>query len=75
MPAYRFTIQKNDAQTEDLGFIKLVDDSEAILFAKQMVEDMMYNDPKYCAGCAIGVFEGKRTVGNVLNVGSIEPKK
>jgi hypothetical protein len=63
MSAYRFVIHKNGARTEELGFMSLADDVEALAFGKQVIRDMEHKDAY--GGWTMDILEGKRTVGAI----------
>jgi hypothetical protein len=65
MPMYRFALHHRADETEKLGIMELLDDTEALAFAKRMIEDMADNDRTQCDGCAVGITDGKRTVGRI----------
>jgi hypothetical protein len=65
MPTYRFAMHHGAAETEELGIMKLLDDAEAVDFAKRIVHDMADDDPTQCDGCAVDITDGKRAVGHI----------
>jgi len=65
MPTYCFAIHHTAAETEKLGIIKLLDDAEALAFAKRMIQDMEADDPAQCDGCAVNITDGTRAVGRI----------
>jgi hypothetical protein len=65
MPAYRFAMHHGAVETEELGFMKLLDDAEAVDFAKQIIHDMPEEDRIQGDGCAVDITDGKRLVGRI----------
>jgi hypothetical protein len=63
MGYYHFTIDKSGG-IEVLGGTPLVDDNAAIAFSKQVIRDLKH-DAKECAGWAMRITEGARTVGAI----------
>ena len=63
MGYYHFTIDKNGG-IEVLGGTPLVDDDAAIAFSKQVIRDLKH-DAKECAGWAMLITEGARSVGAI----------
>jgi len=63
MAYYHFTIDKNGG-IEVLGGTPLADDDAAIAFSKQVIRDLQH-DAKECAGWAMLITEGARSVGAI----------
>jgi len=63
MGYYHFTIDKSGG-IEVLGGTPLDDDDAAIAFGKQVIRDLKH-DAKECAGWAMLITEGARTVGAI----------
>jgi hypothetical protein len=64
MHAYHFTLRNDGAQVDDLGFMGLADDDEALVFGKQVIRDLKGGDRNY-AGWIMDITEGERPVGNI----------
>jgi hypothetical protein len=64
MLAYHFTLRNDGAQVDDLGFMGLADDDEALVFGKQVIRDLKGGDRNY-AGWIMDITEGERPVGNI----------
>jgi hypothetical protein len=64
MLAYHFTLRKDGARVDDLGFMALVDDGAALVFGTQVIRDLMRGDRNY-SGWIMDITEGKRLVGNI----------
>ena len=64
MLTYHFTLRNDGAQVDDLGFMGLADDGEALVFAKQVIRDLMRGDRNY-SGWIMEITEGERLVGNI----------
>jgi hypothetical protein len=65
MLPYRFELRNNSGRrVEDLGFMELVDDGEALAFGKQVIFDLVREDRNY-AGWIMDIIEGKRPVATV----------
>jgi hypothetical protein len=62
MPIYRFATHFGAAETEELGFMKLRDDAEAVDFAKRIIHDMPEEDRTQGDGYSVGITDGKRAV-------------
>ncbi len=60
MGYYHFTVDKS-GEIEVLGGTPLLDDDAAIAFGKQVIRDLKH-DAKECAGWAMLITEGARTV-------------
>jgi hypothetical protein len=63
MGYYHFTIDKSGG-IEVLGGTPLDDDAAAIAFSQQVIRDLKH-DAKECAGWAMLITEGARTVGAI----------
>jgi hypothetical protein len=68
VPAYRFAIRKDAAKIEKLGVMGLPDDAAALVFGKQLIQDMvLYGKPGAdYAGWTLEIVEGERTIGGFL---------
>jgi hypothetical protein len=60
MPIYRFAMHLGAAETEELGFMRLLDDAEAVDLAKRVIHDMPEEDRT--DGRSLGITDGKRAV-------------
>jgi hypothetical protein len=63
MGYYHFTVDKS-GRIEVLGGTLLADDDAAVAFGKQVIRDLNH-DAKECAGWAMLITEGARTVGAI----------
>jgi hypothetical protein len=64
MLTYHFTLRNDGDRVDDLGFMGLADDGEALAFGKQVIQDLVHGDRNY-AGWIIEITEGERPVGNI----------
>lgn len=64
MLAYHFRVRNDGARVDDLGFMTLVDDGEALDFGQQVIRDLMGGDRNY-SGWIMDITEGERLVGNI----------
>ena len=60
MPMYRFALHHGAVEIEELGFMKLLDDAEAVDFAKQIIHDMPDEDRTQSS---LDITDGERAVG------------
>ena len=65
MPAYRFAMHHGAVETEELGFMKLLDDAEAVDFAQRIIHDMPNKDRTQGVGRSVAITDGKRAVGRI----------
>ena len=62
MPAYHFAPRDDAGHNEDLGFIDLRDDEDAVAFGQEVIEDLLQmSDPKL-VGSTLDITERKRQV-------------
>jgi hypothetical protein len=64
MIIYHFAMHVDGAGFEDLGFMSLAGDGDALAFGKQVILDLMHGDRKY-AGWIMDITEGERPVGRL----------
>jgi hypothetical protein len=62
MITYHFAVHSKRAGIEDLGFMTLANDSEAITFGEQIIRDLTQRDAMPFADWTMGIIEGKRAV-------------
>jgi len=62
MKPYRFAMQNDGKQIEELGGLAMRDDGEALAFGEQIARDLADGSQP---GLAVAIFEGARTVGSV----------
>jgi len=62
MPSYRFAMQNDGTQTEELGGMSMRDDGDALAFAERIARDLADDSHP---GLAIAIFEGARAVGSI----------
>ena len=65
MNIYRFFMHNPGGQVEELGFMPLLDDSEAVAFGETMVRDLVRENSSPYADSVVEVSEGGRTVSNI----------
>jgi hypothetical protein len=65
MPRYRFDLQNNARQIEDLGGVVLADDGEALAFAKRVIRELLDKNPEQHARWSMDITEGERTVSSI----------
>ena len=65
MPAYHFALCDDAGHNEDLGFIDLRDDEDAVAFGQDVIEDLLQaSDPKL-VGSTLDITERRRQVGRL----------
>jgi hypothetical protein len=62
MIIYHFAVHNNGTGFEDLGFMTLADDSEALVFGQRVIRDMTRRNAKQYAGWSMESAQGKRAV-------------
>lgn len=62
MPAYHFTLRDAAGHNEDLGFIDLRDDKEAIAFGQDVITDILHEGAAPYAESAMDITAGMRFV-------------
>jgi hypothetical protein len=67
LPTYRFSI-RNAAEIEELGFMALPDDAEAVAFATLIIQDMPREDRTQ--GGSLAITDGERVVGKIPLTGT-----
>jgi hypothetical protein len=65
MSIYRFVLRNAGGEVEELGFIPLSDDKEAVAFGETMVRELVQEKPTPYAHSVMEVSNGERTVGNI----------
>jgi hypothetical protein len=73
MPIYHFALYRGAAEAEKLGIMKLVDDAEALAFAKLIVRDMADDDRAQSDACSLDITDGNRAVGRISCAADLEP--
>jgi hypothetical protein len=64
MSIYRFVLRSRAGRVEELGYLPLPDDGEAVAFGKLVVQDMIQGAPPQQAP-VVEVIDGERTVGRI----------
>jgi hypothetical protein len=62
---YHFVLRSRAGQVEELGFMPLVDDREAVAFAETVIQDLAEGSPTLHAGSVMEVTSGERSVGSI----------
>jgi hypothetical protein len=62
MPAYHFALRSNAGHSEDLGFIDLRDDEDAVAFGQAVIEDLLQTPDPKLAGSTLDITERRRQV-------------
>jgi hypothetical protein len=65
MSIYRFVLRDGTGRAEELGFMPLADDKEAISFGETVVREMVNGPPTPHAGSVMEVTDGDRSVGSI----------
>jgi hypothetical protein len=68
MSIYHFVLRSPTGQVEELGFLPLADDTEAVSFGKTVIREIVQENPALYAGVVMKVTEGDRGVGPALAV-------
>jgi hypothetical protein len=64
MSIYRFVLRNPGGRVEELGFMPLSDDKEAVAFGETVIRDMVEGNPTQ-AGAVMEVTDDERTVGTI----------
>jgi hypothetical protein len=65
MSVYRFVLRNAGGEVEELGFMPLPDDEEAVAFGETMVRELVAGNSTPYADSVMEVSDGKRSVGNI----------
>jgi hypothetical protein len=65
MSIYRFVLRSRAGQVEELGFMPLLDDREAVAFGETVVRELVEGSPTPHAGSVMEVTSGERSVGSI----------
>jgi hypothetical protein len=65
MSIYRFVLRNANGEVEQLGFMPLPDDKEAVAFGETMVRELVEGNPTPYVDSVMEVSDGGRAVGNI----------
>jgi hypothetical protein len=65
MLTYYFAVHSKGAGVEDLGFMAMADEGEALAFGKAVIRDIMRGNARQYADWAMDITVGKRVVGSI----------
>jgi hypothetical protein len=65
MLQYHFSIRDSGTELEELGFDGFDSDTGAIAFGKQVIEDLMCNEPEQYFGWIMDIAQGVRAVASI----------
>ena len=66
MHDYHFSIRNLVSQNEELGFIEMTNDEEALAFARAVIRDVMKEPGGQYSGSVLDIVVGNRSVGSLL---------
>jgi hypothetical protein len=62
MPAYHFALRSDAGHNEDLGFIDLRDDEDAVAFGRGVIDDLLQMPDPKLVGSTLDITERRRQV-------------
>jgi hypothetical protein len=65
MPIYHFTLYADATKSEDLGYMPMADDAEALAFARRIIRELMQRYSAEYAGSSMHITEGERAVSSI----------
>jgi hypothetical protein len=65
MPPYHFALRNDVNANENLGYIELANDDEALEFGRETVRLITLDHLAQYSGSVMEITEGNRTVGNI----------
>jgi len=65
MSIYRFVLRNHGGQVEELGYMPLPDDGEAVAFGESVARELAAENPRPYAGSVMEVTDGERAIGSI----------
>jgi len=65
MLSYHFTLRHDESSQEDLGYLAMANDDEALAFGRDVIRDIVRDHTPTYTSSALEITEGTRAVGSV----------